>query len=89
MFGPEPDFPTRFAVNAACVKHQVPLVSGAAIRFDGQIMVVRSDKPNTACYRCLYKDGADTAETCEQTGKPASKRAYWGLWLAWSGVFRR
>jgi len=62
------NFPTRFAVNAACVKHKVPLVSGAAIRFDGQIMVVRADKPNTACYRCLYKEGAETAETCAQTG---------------------
>lgn len=62
------NFPTRFAVNEACVKHKVPLVSGAAIRFDGQIMVVRSDKPDTACYRCLYKDGDETVETCEQTG---------------------
>jgi len=62
------NFPTRFAVNAACVKHRVPLVSGAAIRFDGQIMVVRSDKPGTPCYRCLYKDGDETAETCAQTG---------------------
>jgi len=62
------NFPTRFAVNAACVKHQVPLISGAAIRFDGQIMVVRSDKPGTPCYRCLYKDGDETVETCAQTG---------------------
>lgn len=62
------NFPTRFAVNEACVKHGVPLISGAAIRFDGQIMVVRPDKPGTPCYRCLYKDGDDTAETCAQTG---------------------
>jgi len=62
------NFPTRFAVNEACVKHGVPLISGAAIRFDGQIMVVRPDKPGTPCYRCLYKDGDETAETCAQTG---------------------
>jgi len=62
------NFPTRFAVNDACVTHQVPLISGAAIRFDGQIMVVRPDKPDTACYRCLYKDGDETAETCANTG---------------------
>lgn len=62
------NFPTRFAVNEACVKHGVPLISGAAIRFDGQIMVVRPDKAGTPCYRCLYKDGSDTAETCAQTG---------------------
>lgn len=62
------NFPTRFAVNEACMKHGVPLISGAAIRFDGQIMVIRPDKPGTPCYRCLYKDGDDTVETCEQTG---------------------
>ncbi len=63
------NFPTRFAVNASCVEHKVPLITGAAIRFDGQITVVRSDKPDTPCYRCLYANGNnDTAETCEQTG---------------------
>jgi len=62
------NFPTRFAVNAACVEHKVPLISGAAIRFDGQLMVVRSDRAGTPCYRCLYKDGDETVETCEQTG---------------------
>ncbi len=62
------NFPTRFAVNSVCVKHKVPLITGAAIRFDGQITVIRSDKPDTPCYRCLYTDGEETAETCEQTG---------------------
>lgn len=62
------NFPTRFAVNACCVKHKVPLITGAAIRFDGQVMVVRPDKPDSPCYRCLYKDGDETAETCAQTG---------------------
>lgn len=62
------NFPTRFAANASCVQHKVPLITGAAIRFDGQVMVVRSDKPDTPCYRCLYTDGDETAETCAQTG---------------------
>lgn len=62
------NFPTRFAVNACCVEHKVPLITGAAIRFDGQVMVVRPDKPDAPCYRCLYKDGDETAETCAQTG---------------------
>lgn len=62
------NFPTRFEVNAACVKHKVPLISGAAIRFDGQMMVVRPDKENSPCYRCLYTDGDETVETCAQTG---------------------
>lgn len=62
------NFPTRFAVNANCVKHKIPLITGAAIRFDGQVMVVRPDKPDTPCYRCLYTEGDETAETCAQTG---------------------
>lgn len=62
------NFPTRFAVNASCVAHKVPLITGAAIRFDGQVTVIRSDQPDSPCYRCLYTEGGDTAETCEQTG---------------------
>lgn len=62
------NFPTRFAVNEACVKHSVPLVSGAAIRFDGQVSVFAGHKADVPCYRCLYSGGSDTAETCAQTG---------------------
>ncbi len=62
------NFPTRFTVNEACVRHRKPLVSGAAIRFDGQVSVFRGDKPEAPCYRCLYKDGGETAETCAVTG---------------------
>ena len=62
------NFPTRFAVNEMCVKHKVPLITGAAIRFDGQITVVRSDKADTPCYRCLYKSNNESAEVCAQTG---------------------
>jgi len=62
------NFPTRFAVNAACVEHKVPLITGAAIRFDGQVTVIRSDQPESPCYRCLYTDGQEAAETCAQTG---------------------
>jgi len=62
------NFPTRFAVNTCCVASKVPLITGAAIRFDGQIMVVRPDQPDSPCYRCLYTEGDETAETCAQTG---------------------
>jgi len=49
------NFATRHAVNRACVAHRVPLVSGAAIRFDGQISVFdpRGDAP---CYACLFPE---------------------------------
>lgn len=62
------NFPTRFAINDACVQHQVPLVSGAAIRFDGQISVYDTRQANTPCYRCLYGDADSTADTCAQAG---------------------
>lgn len=62
------NFPTRFAVNAACVKHRVPLVSGAAIRFDGQISVYDSRQADAPCYRCLYTDGDSSVDTCAQAG---------------------
>lgn len=62
------NFATRFAVNAACVRARTPLVSGAAIRLEGQVAVFRPDRTDSPCYRCLYKDEAELAETCTQTG---------------------
>ena len=56
------NFATRHAVNRACVRHKVPLVSGAAIRFDGQVAVF--DKRNDAapCYHCLFPESQDVEE---------------------------
>ncbi|QKT02862.1 molybdopterin-synthase adenylyltransferase MoeB [Ectothiorhodospiraceae bacterium 2226] len=61
------NFAIRFALNAACVAHGTPLISGAAIRMEGQVAVFdpRHDGP---CYRCLYKEGEELGETCSQTG---------------------
>ena len=62
------NFPTRFGLNAACYRQQKPLVSGAAIRFEGQISVYFPGQGESPCYRCLYDDGPGMAETCTQTG---------------------
>ncbi len=62
------NFPTRFAVNAACVKHRIPLVSGAAIRFDGQISVYDSRQSHAPCYRCLHNEASGAIDTCAQAG---------------------
>lgn len=62
------NFPTRFAVNAACVAARSPLVSGAALRFDGQLAVfdLRRGGP---CYACLYPEvSGEPAERCEDAG---------------------
>lgn len=62
------NFPTRFAVNDACVKYGVPLVSGAAIRFDGQISVYDTRQSDAPCYRCLYQDSENGVDNCAQAG---------------------
>ncbi len=59
---------TRFAINQACVDARIPLVSGAAIRMEGQISVFRNDKLSSPCYRCLYPSKDALTETCSQTG---------------------
>lgn len=61
------NFATRFAINAACVAARVPLVSGAAIRLEGQVTVFDSRQPNSPCYRCLYEESADDL-TCAANG---------------------
>lgn len=62
------NFATRFAVNEACVQAGVPLVSGAAIRMEGQLSVYDSRDENSPCYRCLFSDESAEEETCSQTG---------------------
>jgi molybdopterin/thiamine biosynthesis adenylyltransferase len=52
------NFTTRHAVNAACVKHRKPLVSGAAIQFDGQISVYDVRRDGAPCYACMFAPDA-------------------------------
>ncbi|MGI8894888.1 MAG: HesA/MoeB/ThiF family protein [Casimicrobiaceae bacterium] len=57
------NFATRHAVNRACVAAAKPLVSGAALRFDGQIAVFDPRDPQSPCYHCLFGEGEDLEET--------------------------
>ena len=57
------NFATRHAINAACVRHRKPLVSGAAIRFDGQICVYDPRDDEGPCYACVFPPGDDFEET--------------------------
>jgi molybdopterin/thiamine biosynthesis adenylyltransferase len=57
------NFATRHAINRACVAARTPLVSGAAIRFDGQIAVFDPRDPASPCYHCLFGEGEDLEET--------------------------
>ncbi|MGW8269069.1 MAG: HesA/MoeB/ThiF family protein [Burkholderiales bacterium] len=56
------NFETRHAVNRACVRHARPLVSGAAIRFDGQLAVFDPRRPGAPCYACLFPEDAQAEE---------------------------
>ena len=56
------NFATRHAINRACVHHKKPLVSGAAIRFDGQISVYDLRHDDAPCYHCLFPEGEDVEE---------------------------
>jgi adenylyltransferase/sulfurtransferase len=56
------NFATRHAINRACVHHRRPLVSGAAIRFDGQISVYDLSRDDSPCYHCLFPEGEDADE---------------------------
>jgi adenylyltransferase/sulfurtransferase len=62
------NFKTRFAINEACVKYKTPLVSGAAIRFEGQVSVFTPGTNNSPCYNCLYLDSGEEMQNCATNG---------------------
>jgi len=61
------NFAARFELNAACVNGGTPLVSGAAIRFEGQVSVFSNDG-HSPCYRCLYRDEGEEELRCSENG---------------------
>lgn len=62
------NFATRFAINQACVKQRTPLVSGAAIRFEGQISVFTPGHNDSPCYNCLYQSDGEELQNCARNG---------------------
>ncbi len=56
------NFATRHAINRACVKHRKPLVSGAAMRFDGQIAVYDARRADSPCYGCVFPETEQAPE---------------------------
>lgn len=64
------NFATRFELNKVCVKQRTALISGAVVRFSGQVIVFRNDR-GSPCYRCLYPDNTpkgDAQESCHEAG---------------------
>ncbi|MHB8405619.1 MAG: HesA/MoeB/ThiF family protein [Gammaproteobacteria bacterium] len=62
------NFGTRFAVNAACVDGRKPLISGAAIRYQGQLTAFDARNSSSPCYACLYPEAGEELENCRSNG---------------------
>ncbi|HET8808313.1 MAG TPA: molybdopterin-synthase adenylyltransferase MoeB [Methylophaga sp.] len=63
------NFDSRFLLNRLCKANKIPLVSAAAIRWEGQVSVFDPRQPDAPCYRCLYDDnGVNTPQSCAENG---------------------
>lgn len=62
------NFNSRYRHNLACVQTRTPLVSGAVIRFEGQVTVFNNQDMSAPCYHCLYPDAQDEQENCSENG---------------------
>ena len=62
------NFDTRYVINDLCWQAGVPVVSGAAIRWEGQVCVFDPTKADAPCYRCLYPSGDSDALNCSDNG---------------------
>lgn len=62
------NFATRHALNRACVAARKPLISGAGIRFDGQVAVFDLRRPESSCYHCLFPEAPGEEERCATMG---------------------
>ena len=63
------NFQTRHLINKICVLYKKPLVSGAAIKFDGQISVFQNQNKESACYACIFPEEEGFEEiSCSQMG---------------------
>lgn len=62
------NFTVRYAINSACNRYKKPLVSGAAIRLEGQLAVFDSRDESSPCYQCLYPQGSEMDLSCSENG---------------------
>jgi len=76
------NFATRFQVNDACVASNTCLISGSAIRLEGQIAVFGPDYSSSPCYRCLYQEADESLESCAGNGVLAPVPAVIGTLMA-------
>ena len=55
-------------INSISIDYKIPLITGAAIKFEGQVATFRNDIDNMPCYRCLYQDLPDISPSCLDSG---------------------
>ncbi len=76
------NFMTRALINNISIKLKIPLITGAALKFEGQIAIFRNDIDNMPCYRCLYPDLPNISGSCIETGILGSVTGFVGTALA-------
>lgn len=82
------NFATRFQVNDACVQNNRCLISGAAIRFEGQVAVFGPDYSTSPCYRCLYQEADESLDNCAGNGVLAPVPGVIGTMMAVEAIKR-
>ena len=80
------NFKTRALINDISIKLKIPLITGAALKFEGQIAVFRNDINNMPCYRCLYPDLPDIVNSCVDSGILGSVTGFVGTALATESI---
>lgn len=76
------NFETRTIINAISLSNKIPLITGAALKFEGQVAVFRNDLGDTPCYRCLYPELPKSSGSCVDTGIIGSVTGFVGTLLA-------
>lgn len=76
------NFETRTLINQISISHRIPLITGAALKFEGQVAVFRNDMDDEPCYRCLYSDLPSTRNSCIDSGILGSVTGFVGTILA-------
>jgi adenylyltransferase/sulfurtransferase len=76
------NYETRTIINKVSLSNKIPLITGAALKFEGQVALFRNDLDTTPCYRCLYPDLPVTSGSCVDTGILGSVTGFVGTVLA-------
>jgi len=76
------NFETRTIINQIALLNKIPLITGAALKFEGQVALFRNDLDTAPCYRCLYPDLPATSGSCVDTGILGSVAGFVGTVLA-------